>query len=126
MNRITKKHCIHISRTFWFFCLVFISIGSILPGSPRFQLITANDKLLHTIAYAAWAVLPPLFLPKRRPVLPWALSMVAWGVLLEGAQGFVPHRTPSFWDFVANTTGVVLGTWAGLLARKRLYRNTHS
>ncbi|MBG0789717.1 MAG: hypothetical protein H0S80_04375 [Desulfovibrionaceae bacterium] len=48
--------------------------------------------------------------------------MVLWGVVLEGVQGFSPHRYPSLGDIAANTAGVILGTGVGLMARKWLNR----
>jgi len=99
-----------------------MTIGSILPETSHFQAITGGDKLLHLIAYAGLALLQPLFLKEERLFLRWALLLILWGILLEVAQGLVPDRTPSFWDFVANTTGVILGTRAGIRARRRLYR----
>lgn len=85
-----------------------------------------SDKLLHLISYAGLALLQPLFLKEERLFLRWALLLVLWGILLEGVQGLVPNRTPSFWDFIANTAGVMLGTWAGRRIKRRLYRTTPS
>ena len=120
-----QRH-IQFFRTLWLICLIFVSVGSVLPGTTHFQPIMGSDKLLHLIAYAGLALLQPLFLKEARLTLRWALLLILWGILLEGAQGLVPNRMPSFWDFVANTTGVILGTWAGIRARRRLDRTASS
>ena len=117
---------IRFFQTVWLFCLAFVSIGSILPGTTPFQPIIGSDKLLHLIAYAGLAFLQPLSLKESRLIVRCAVFLVLWGILMEGAQWFVPNRFPSFLDFVANTLGVLLGTWAGIRARKRLYRSGSS
>lgn len=106
----------------WLICLVFVSIVSIMPGNPSFQQFLAYDKLLHLISYAGTAFFPPLFLPTKRLCFLLAALMVLWGVVLEGVQGFSPHRYPSLGDIAANTAGVILGTGVGLMARKWLNR----
>jgi VanZ family protein len=126
MNNRTQQRFIHFSRTLWLICLAFVSVGSVLPGTDHFQPIMGSDKLLHLISYAGLALLQPLFLKEERLFLRWALLLVLWGILLEGVQGLVPNRTPSFWDFIANTAGVMLGTWAGRRIKRRLYRTTPS
>ena len=122
MNKPINNHFFRFFQTVWLFCLVFVSIGSILPGTALFQPIMSSDKLLHLIAYAGLALLQPLFIKESRLFIRCAVLLVLWGIFLEGAQGFVPNRFPSFWDFVANTVGVLVGTWAGIRIRKRLYR----
>ncbi len=55
-----------------------------------------------------------LTLASRLP-LPWPATLgvlVSYGALVEWLQGFVPRRTVTFTDFVANTVGIVLGAAA--------------
>ena len=89
-----------------------------MPNSTDF----GPDKLLHLIAYTGLAFLPPLFLKEKRLVFRCVLFLILWGILMEGAQAMVPNRSPSFWDLVANTAGVALGTWLGMRAGNRLHR----
>jgi hypothetical protein len=43
--------------------------------------------------------------PGRR--IPWAVSLVVLGLLMEGAQSLTGHRTFDRWDAVGNTLGVI-------------------
>lgn len=122
MNKKQQQRYVHFSQTVWLICLVFVSIGSILPGTAQIMPIIGPDKLLHLIAYAGLAFLHPLFLKEKRSIFRHALLLLLWSILLEGVQGLIPNRSPSFWDCMANTMGVTLGTYAGLWTRKRLYR----
>lgn len=119
-NSKTRRYIIHFIRTTWLVCLLFVSIGSITPGTPHFQQFLANDKLLHLIAYAGLAFLPPIFLESPRLHYRCAIFLVLWGILMEGIQGLTPTRTASFADILADVAGVALGTWLGRLAAKRL------
>lgn len=72
-----------------------------------------TDKLYHGAAFALLMWWFAVALPRVR----WprtGLSLVALGVAIEIAQGFVPLRAPSFADVLADTLGVLAGA---LLAR---------
>ena len=118
MNTQKQAKTVHIFRTTWLICLVFVSIGSLMPGSPDPLPIWGSDKLLHLMAYGWLALLQPLFIRDRKLILRLSLCLVVWGVLLEGGQSLIPYRSASFWDFVANTMGVTLGTALGLQLQK--------
>jgi VanZ family protein len=38
-----------------------------------------------------------------------AVSLFLFGILVEILQGFIPGRSSSFLDLVANSTGIILG-----------------
>lgn len=70
-----------------------------------------NDKLGHFLAYGSLAFWTLLSFYKRTfsnsPIL--ILLVVMYGLLMELGQLFVPGRTFSWLDLLANTLGAVLG-----------------
>ena len=84
------------------------------------------DKIGHFLAYTALGALAAFGVRLFGEVLVifgfLALGLVAYGGFLEIAQGFVPERSRSFADLLANTLGVfvgfVLAECAHLLVRR--------
>lgn len=83
--------------------------------------ITIEDWLAHGIAFAVGGWLARGAFPPPRHVLLPVLLCVAWGVVDEWHQSFVPGRVPSVSDVTADTIGAVLGalSWrlTGLVVR---------
>jgi hypothetical protein len=69
------------------------------PGPPGI------DKVYHALAYGALMGWWGMVQPGRR--IPWAVSLVVLGLLMEGAQSRTGHRTFDRWDAVGNTLGVI-------------------
>ncbi len=100
---------------------VCVAVLSLLPQTvlPSVEL---SDKLQHLIAYLCLALAGGIAFPQRRSLIALGLGLIALGVGLEVAQGFVPGRLVSAADAIANTAGVALGlivariagSWAGL------------
>lgn len=94
--------------------IFWISHQSRPPGSDiNFE---GSDKVAHFIVYAILATLISVGLHRApRPHAPWVLLGVPvlfatlYGVSDEIHQLFVPGRTFSFQDMVANTTGAIAG-----------------
>ena len=77
--------------------------------------VPSADKIVHTIMYFAITIILMLnqtsYLQKRitRRQLHFAfLFSVGFGTLMEVIQHFLPWRSGSVYDFIANTLGVVL------------------
>ena len=100
--------------------LVFIGITVLSLMPPRTNLtIPTNDKVGHFIAYAVFS-LNVLFLGKN--IKQYTISVIlilAYGILIEFLQSFVGRET-SFYDFLANSAGVIIGIWLFLLFRKAI------
>lgn len=72
------------------------------------------DKLAHLGAFFALALLADLAWPQQR-IGWWAITLLClYGGATEVAQHFVPNRSMSLLDFVADSAGVLL--YAGLLS----------
>jgi len=88
---------------------------------PQLKGILGWDKLQHLAAFAILAAAAGLWVSpafwKRRSVLALllvALTGSAYGVIDEIHQHFVPGRSSSFWDWLADTLGAFLGAAAVL------------
>lgn len=75
-----------------------------------------SDKSLHFMAYLIlvfllWFSVSGVRTIDWRRLRPWLvlLALVAYGIIDELFQGFVPGRSPDVMDFVADVAGVMLG-----------------
>ena len=72
--------------------------------------VPGGDKTHHLIAYSALAF--PTALAKPRLIVPLAMPYIALGGVIEWIQPYV-NRYGEMLDFLANTAGVIIGSWAG-------------
>lgn len=86
--------------------IAFLSLGE---GSG--ESINGYDKPAHFLAYAFFSWIAGFWQQQRRGYLIVCLAIVAYGGLMEFGQSFVPGRQMSFYDFVANGLGVLLGAF---------------
>ncbi len=71
-------------------------------------------KLLHVTMYASLTYLAGKWLPQRRPVLTFALSLLMLhGVATEILQTFVPNRSGKATDVLIDWTGILIGLAIG-------------
>lgn len=92
--------------------MVLLTIGSLFPATsfPSWVDLGGNrDKVAHFIAYFFTALLFYVAFRTRfkRTDIYAMLFAAGYGALLELAQLFVPGRTSSFGDLVANFSGVL-------------------
>jgi VanZ family protein len=90
------------------FAFLILGLSSIpardLPG-PGFP---GLDKALHFMVYAIFGIL--LARAGRGFAVAWCVGM-AWGILDEYYQSFVPGRSPDGTDWIADALGVAFGAW---------------
>jgi len=72
--------------------------------------ISNSDKIGHVLAYftlgLSWFY---VYKHKSSKIYFIALLLIIYGIILEGLQGTITsYRTADFYDFIANTTGVIL------------------
>lgn len=82
-----------------------------------------SDKLIHSAAYAGLAFVPAFAL-RFKTAVKCVIGAELGGICLELAQLVAPGRSCDFWDAVANTVGLLVGTGLALLARWRVLRKT--
>jgi len=78
-----------------------------------------TDKLYHLAAFGLLTWWFAVALPRAR-WLSTALCVLGLGVFIEFAQGFVPFRSPSFADVVADALGVLAGAALARLTPRAL------
>jgi VanZ family protein len=101
-------------------CVAAVSVLSLTP-SDALPGIELWDKLQHVLAYLILAVTGAVAFPGRRS-LPWlAVGLLILGCVLEAIQAFIPSRTASFDDAIANAIGVGLGLVIARVAGSRYY-----
>jgi VanZ family protein len=84
-----------------------------------------SDKWTHFAGYGVMTAFAASFCHAPLLLVLTAAGSVAAGVLLEGVQHLLPHRTFEALDILANTAGACLGTaaallWVWMLARSRV------
>ena len=88
--------------------IIAITLLSLLPPKSGIEL-GKSDKLNHFLAYAILSLNFGFLSTKIRSYFIGIQFLIAYGLLIEFFQGFVPGRDPSFYDALANSVGVFLG-----------------
>ena len=71
------------------------------------------DLAYHALSYLWLSFLPFAIFPDEQKRLLYAFLMIPLGIALEIGQGFVPGRTFSPLDMMANSSGTLLGVICG-------------
>ena len=96
--------------------IVVIVIVSLLPGS--YQVVNDWDKLGHLLMYSSLAFFICLNFPKAKQRVVALILGVALGALMEMGQSFISGRDASMFDQIANTVGILVGTFVFYFAGK--------
>ena len=88
--------------------LISVAIISWLAFTPRPELVlpTLGDKYKHFAAFGYLAYLLDSSFPKKTFGLNKALVLLGYGVFIEAVQGFLPNRTLSGLDVLADIGGI--------------------
>jgi len=110
---------------FSFKLLVQLSLLGVIVGitylslSPAPKLAASNDKVGHFIAYGTLMLhLGLLTVDNRKHLMVSAVFAFVYGGLMEFGQWFVPGRSVSGLDLLANTGGVAIGIILTLILAK--------
>lgn len=101
--------------------LISLLIISWLAFSPKPELVlpSFSDKFKHFTAFGYLAYLLDSSFPKRSFGLSKALALLAYGLFIEAVQGFLPNRTLSGLDVLADIGGIIC-YWAMLPLWQRM------
>ena len=69
---------------------------------------SVNDKLMHAMAFLALSLLADFSFPRDKFSLKKICPIIAYGILIECVQYFVPYRSFSMLDIVGDIAGVVI------------------
>lgn len=101
--------------------LLVITVLSLMPPKSDIRIPT-NDKVGHFIAYTVFSLnVCLLFQVINKKLFLVLFAMILYGVVIEILQGYV-GRTCSFYDFLANTSGVLIGLGLFSLFGQRMLR----
>ncbi len=116
-----KRHILVL----WIIYSAVIFVISALPSTAVKSNIPHFDKLLHAGAFVVFALLGYVSISSERPEgTKWAMVLITaavYGAAIETIQYFVPGRESSFYDWLADIFGAVLGLLLANLARKLLH-----
>jgi VanZ family protein len=88
--------------------IIAITVLSLLPPKSGLEL-GKSDKINHFLAYAILSLNFGFISTKIRSYFVGIPILIAYGILIEFFQGFVPGRDTSFYDALANSVGVFSG-----------------
>ena len=101
--------------------VILILAIAYLSLTPSDTIVVGNDKISHFIAYAVLTFnIGLLVFPSKRRLLIGMLIAVAFGILIECIQHYIPGRFRSIEDVYANTMGVALGGLLTLASGRQL------
>ena len=72
------------------------------------MLTSVNDKLGHVLAFAYLAFLLDFALPDSNFNLPKIIPLLGYGLIIEFVQYFLPYRTFSILDMLADGVGIMI------------------
>ncbi len=92
--------------------MAFLTWSSLSPIIVTVVTVQYSDLVLHLLAYSAVTFWFQQIFRGARGLLLVALCMIGYGMLMEAAQGLLTvSRDANLLDIVANTIGVVIGTF---------------
>ncbi len=89
--------------------LILLAVGLVLALIPSTDTggFEINDKVMHTTAFLAYAIL--LDMASSRDFWRFQVPiLLGYGALIEVLQSFTPWRMFSLWDFAADALGILL------------------
>lgn len=101
-------------------CLCWPIIAMLLLRPMPFDLPSRSDLLSHFLLFGTMAVVVILFARSRLQILALSTLTIILSLVLEAAQGYVPHRYADVADALANMTGAVAGGVLALLIFRHL------
>ena len=107
---------------FGVWCLIWMVVLAVSLQPLQQMPFGLSDKLIHFAGYAAMTAAAATFCHEARGLLRWSAFTIVMGGLVEVAQHFVPMRSMSFDDFLADAAGAACGLllamlWLALIVR---------
>ncbi len=101
--------------TLWIMGILTLMGFAVIPNLMVIE--NGADKMLHMTAFCLLTLWPTVTFIRMKHVYISAAILFSSGIVVEVLQGFVPMRTPSMEDILANLAGVAAGLVIGMLIR---------
>lgn len=89
--------------------LLYTYLGTVeIPSSVA---ASYNDLVAHALGYVVLTAVAIFAFPQKRWFLRLALACFMYSILIECIQYFLPYRSFSLLDILANGSGVLVGLW---------------
>lgn len=89
-------------------CLIVVTALTVMPLHEFPPTENINDKLGHLLAFLALALVADYSFPDKDFLIPKALPLLAYGIGIEIVQYFIPYRSFSVLDMVADAAGLAV------------------
>ncbi|MDH5190085.1 MAG: VanZ family protein [Gammaproteobacteria bacterium] len=99
---------VSLSRIGLIVCLVIVTALTVLPLQEFPPAENINDKVSHLLAFLALAMVADYSFPKSGFIIPKGLPLLAYGIGIEIVQSFIPYRSFSVLDMVADAAGLLV------------------
>lgn len=107
MITLTPAH-VSLFRVALVTCLIVVTALTVMPLHEFPPAESINDKLSHLLAFLALAVMADYSFPEKDFIIPKGLPLLAYGIGIEVVQFFIPYRSFSVLDMVADAAGLIV------------------
>ncbi len=99
---------ISLSRVGLIICLIIVTALTVMPLHEFPPAENINDKVSHLLAFLALAVVADYSFPQKDFIISKGLPLLAYGIGIEIVQYFIPYRSFSVLDMIADASGLVV------------------
>ena len=106
-------------------CYVAVAVLAAVPAQLRPHVPAASDKIEHILAFLVLGALTTIAGTRRMSARRLVGVLVAYAVILELGQMFIPGRDASVMDMAASSAGAILGVTLALWIDHSSMRHKH-
>jgi VanZ family protein len=105
MKKATRMLLMLGARLVLAFCVIVISYEATVESSLNLQVIE-SDKVLHFLAFYCLTFLADFAFPGTAFGYRKIVPLLIYGILIEVVQSWLPFRSSSVWDLLADLAGI--------------------
>ena len=99
---------VSLSRIGLIVCLVIVTALTVMPLQEFPPAENINDKVSHLLAFLALAIVADYSFPEKDFIVSKGLPLLAYGIGIEIVQYFLPYRSFSVLDMIADAMGLLV------------------
>lgn len=103
-----NSRLISLSRVGLVVCIIVVTALTVLPLNEFPPAENINDKVSHLLAFLALALVADYSFPDKSFLIPKGIPLLAYGIGIEVVQYFIPYRSFSVLDMVADGSGLIV------------------